>query len=567
MKTDEEMGLDRGGVELETDDEENQARQDNTDYSPSSSSSAFSTTTTTSSPRLCEPSDDGDHESSTFIWPQSYRQSIDMMSNVSVSVQSPNLVGSVLRGGSSWLSNSFARPGSVFRGGSSLVGSPFARTDEASLDKPLIRPQIPYPDQHYLPAPPDCRTPIDNAVVRKPSFKELPPSPECSTAQAIVNGLNVLCGVGLLTTPYAVKEGGWLGMLLLLGFGSISFYTGILLKRCLDSSPELQTYPDIGQAAFGRTGRLCISVILYLELYACCVEYIILVGDSLSSMFPNAHLNYLGFVLNSQQLFAITTAFLVLPTVWLRDLSLLSYLSAGGVTASVIAVLCLLWVGTVDKVGFHPGGTPLDLANLPVALGLYGFCFSGHSVFPNIYSSMRTPSEFPSVMFYCFLICTIVYSGVAVLGYMMFGEFTKSQFTLNLPPEFVASKLAIGTTVVNPLSKYALTMTPVALSLEEILPSNHQSRPVVLVIRTLLVLSTLIVALKVPYFGFVMALLGSIFTMLVALILPCACYLSIQRRSTNYLQVSLCVWIILVGVACSCIGSYSSIKQILSKAN
>lgn len=73
-------------------------------------------------------------------------------------------------------------------------------------------------------------------------------------------GLNVLCGVGLLTTPYAVKEGGWLGMLLLLGFGSISFYTGILLKRCLDSSPELQTYPDIGQAAFGRTGRLCISV-------------------------------------------------------------------------------------------------------------------------------------------------------------------------------------------------------------------------------------------------------------------------------------------------------------------
>lgn len=131
-------------------------------------------------------------------------------------------------------------------------------------------------------------------------------------------------------------------------------------------------------------------------------------------------------------------------------------------------------------------------------------------------------------MFWCsFLICTIVYSGVAVLGYMMFGEFTKSQFTLNLPPEFVASKLAIGTTVwstdyrdswfhinlkhsasklivlqvVNPLSKYALTMTPVALSLEEILPSNHQSRPVVLVIRTLLVLSTLIVALKVPYFG------------------------------------------------------------------
>lgn len=73
---------------------------------------------------------------------------------------------------------------------------------------------------------------------------------------------------------------------------------------------------------------LMLAGILFLQ--ACCVEYIILVGDSLSSMFPNAHLNYLGFVLNSQQLFAITTAFLVLPTVWLRDLSLLSYLSGNG---------------------------------------------------------------------------------------------------------------------------------------------------------------------------------------------------------------------------------------------
>lgn len=76
-------------------------------------------------------------------------------------------------------------------------------------------------------------------------------------------GINVLCGVGILTTPYAIKEGGWLGMLLLFALGGISCYTGILLKKCLDSSPGLVTYPDIGQAAFGITGRLCISVILF----------------------------------------------------------------------------------------------------------------------------------------------------------------------------------------------------------------------------------------------------------------------------------------------------------------
>jgi vesicular inhibitory amino acid transporter len=34
----------------------------------------------------------------------------------------------------------------------------------------------------------------------------------------------------------------------------------ILLKNCLESSPGLKTYPDIGQIAFGVTGRLVISI-------------------------------------------------------------------------------------------------------------------------------------------------------------------------------------------------------------------------------------------------------------------------------------------------------------------
>jgi len=62
-------------------------------------------------------------------------------------------------------------------------------------------------------------------------------------------------------------------------------------------------------------------------MQACCVEYITLAGDNLASMFPGAHLNLGGLNLNSEQLFALTTAIAVLPTVWLRDQSLLSYLS------------------------------------------------------------------------------------------------------------------------------------------------------------------------------------------------------------------------------------------------
>lgn len=76
--------------------------------------------------------------------------------------------------------------------------------------------------------------------------------------------MNILCGVGILSTPYAVKEGGWVGLSILLIFALLSFYTGILLRYCLDSAPGLETYPDIGQAAFGTTGRFAISVSLLI---------------------------------------------------------------------------------------------------------------------------------------------------------------------------------------------------------------------------------------------------------------------------------------------------------------
>ncbi|KAL0358641.1 UNVERIFIED_CONTAM: Amino acid transporter AVT1C [Sesamum angustifolium] len=247
--------------------------------------------------------------------------------------------------------------------------------------------------------------------------------------------MNVLCGVGILSTPYAVKEGGWLGLSILLTFAVLSYYTGILLRSCLDSQPGLETYPDIGQAAFGTTGRVAISIILYVELYACCVEYIILESDNLSSLFPNAHLNFGAFELNSHHLFAVMTALAVLPTVWLRDMSVLSYIS-------------------VDQVGFQTKGTTLNLSTLPVAIGLYGYCYSGHAIFPNIYTSMVKPSQYPAVLLTSFAICTMMYAAVAVLGYMMFGESTQSQFTLNMPQDLVASKIALWTTVVNPFTKY-----------------------------------------------------------------------------------------------------------------
>ncbi|KAK4707870.1 hypothetical protein R3W88_028795 [Solanum pinnatisectum] len=489
-------------------------------------------------------------------WPQSYRQSMDIYS----SVPSPSLT--------------FLGTPSLSHLGSSFLASSLTRrhTPEVlpSLHKPLIsQAEEDQPPQRrsshtLLPPLPSRRSAIKKFPDEKSVAHELLVSRQSSYGQGVLNGINVLCGVGILSTPYAVKEGGWAGLSLLFIFGMLSYYTGILLRYCLDSQPGLETYPDIGQAAFGTVGRIIISIILYVELYSCCVEYIILEGDNLSALFPNAHLNLGGYQLDARHLFALVTTLAVLPTVWLRDLTILSYISAGGVIASVMVVICLYWLGLVDHVDTQSKETVLNLSSLPVAIGLYGYCYSGHAVFPNIYTSLEKRSQFPAVLFTSFAIVTVLYAGAAVMGYMMFGDSAESQFTLNLPTDLVASKIAFWTTIVNPFTKYALTMAPVAMSLEELIPSNHtKSHMYSILIRTALVMSTLIVALKIPFFAFVMALIGSFFTMLVTLILPCACFLRILKGKTSPIQVVTCILIIIIGSISAVIGSYSALSKII----
>ncbi|BAT96250.1 hypothetical protein VIGAN_08315900 [Vigna angularis var. angularis] len=488
-----------------------------------------------------------------MAWPQSYRQSIDLYG----SVPSPNI--------------GFLGTTSLSRLGSSFISSSLTRRQTLEILQPEKKSLLQPTEEEQL-----RHTLLPSQLSRKSSIRKDPSKVshevhipgQCTFGQAVLNGINALCGIGILSTPYAVKEGGWVGLSILLLYALFSYYTGLLLRYCLDSSPGLETYPDIGQAAFGTIGRVIISIILYMELYACCIEYIIVESDNLSTLFPNAHINLGGIEVNAHILFAILTALALLPTVWLRDLRILSYISACGVIATVLVVVCLIWVCLVDKAAIDDsqGTTTLNLATFPVAMGLYGYCYAGHAVFPNLYTAMANRNQFPGVLLVCFAICTSLYCAVAVVGYSAFGEGTHSQFTLNMPQHLVAAKIAVWTTVVNPFTKYALSLSPVAMCLEELIPPNHPNFNIYSkLIRTALVISTLAVGLSVPFFGLVMSLTGSLLTMFVSLILPAACFLSIRGGRISSFQVALCVTIIIVGVVSSCFGSYSSLAEIIEK--
>lgn len=81
-----------------------------------------------------------------------------------------------------------------------------------------------------------------------------------SFSQTVFNAMNILAGVGLLSMPYSIAEAGLAGLLLLVLYAAVCAYTGVLLRRCMDADGAIQTYPDIGSAAFGTPGRVAVAV-------------------------------------------------------------------------------------------------------------------------------------------------------------------------------------------------------------------------------------------------------------------------------------------------------------------
>ncbi|PON41718.1 Amino acid transporter, transmembrane domain containing protein [Trema orientale] len=103
------------------------------------------------------------------------------------------------------------------------------------------------------------------------------------------------------------------------------------------------------------------------------------------------------------------------------------------------------------------------------------------------------------------------------------------------------------------------------MSLEELIPSNQSKSHHVyaILIRTGLVISTLLVALSIPFFGLVMSLIGSLLTMLVDLDTSLCLLPKYFEGKNNTHSGVLCTIVITVGVISSSFGTYSALSKII----
>lgn len=386
----------------------------------------------------------------------------------------------------------------------------------------------------------------------------------------IFNCTNMLVGVGTLSLALAFRQTGWiLGLILLTLPVLVTMYTARLLVRCLDANADAFTYGDIACLAYGSIGQHLCEVLFASELIAANAALFILFADSLSALLPGVN----------TQLCKIVVAFAMVPLNF-APFRILSITSAIGIFCFLGIITVLVTSGLVkpDAPGsLHEFATtslgPRSWTALATSIGMFMAPWGAHSVVPAIYRDMRHPAKYPKALRFTYSICFIIAFSVAVLGYAMFGDDVLPEITSSIlsvaqyPAAISAFTLILVTTI--PLTKVSLNNRPVIDTINRRFRIHPQQIDAMYAGETAVQLARaavglginmleLLLALAIPDFGNLVALLGSALCITISVVLPACFFMKIakaHRLEASAWDQGTCWALIVVGISCAVSGT------------
>ena len=389
----------------------------------------------------------------------------------------------------------------------------------------------------------------------------------------------------MLGLPFIFKSAGWIGgFFVCIVFAAVTWRASIIIGRTLNGDPRpcysfndspynsvqtpgssvdarirkpLKSFPEMASESFGHTGTIVLSSVLYFELFSCLCIFLVSIADHLRALYEENSLLHL---------MSMTAVILVLPLTILNTPRLLSYLSFFGTMSTIFVVLAVFLSSVSGGKMIEQAAEAKGITNegpdyflwrtkgLPLAFGMIAYTFSGHAIVPAIYTSMERPQDYEKMVNYTYIIVCFCCLLVAIGGYYMFGNMVDDQVTLTLdtasdnPPWTM--ELLTWLMVLTAFSKFVLTMFPLALGVEELIVDYiHSEKGMIIASATIKIIYNflaLCVAVYVPSFSFVCALVGLICTMSVSVIFPSAAHLKLYGPHLG-LGEKIIDWIFIIG--------------------
>ncbi|KAF9163330.1 hypothetical protein BGX21_011284 [Mortierella sp. AD011] len=383
---------------------------------------------------------------------------------------------------------------------------------------------------------------------------------------AFFNIVCVVAGTGTLGLPYSLAKGGWIGVGILILSVIMSIYTGILIIKCIyyNGHTRLASYQEIGQHAFGRIGLIAVWFFHTSIVLGAPVMYFILSGTEIQGL-TQAHVN-----LSDKVWIWICCGVVSIPFVLMKSLKEVSLLSIFGVIATVVLVVVTMVESGLDYKN-HKDTVKYDgaiLRNLPLTIATISVCFGGNVVYMHVEESMRYPRAWNKVLVWAMIACCLMYSMVAIPGYLTYGPGAASPILTSLP-DGPSNKVATIMIVAHVLLAAPVLMTSFALEVERVMDITVEKRGVFRerVYRTIirLVIMGVVggIACLVPFFDSFLSLLGALGNCMLIYVLPIGFYWKLVGwRQMRWYELVWCIIILIIGLLGCVIGSIDAIEEL-----
>lgn len=402
------------------------------------------------------------------------------------------------------------------------------------------------------------------------------PSQKMSTFAASMNFVTTMVGAGVLAFPALFKKAGCiLAPALLLGIGWITQEIGLIVNSSLEKVEQRahlgnevwsfgktpQSLEDLGEVAFGKSGKFCIGMITNFTLLMLCGALVVLIGSSLE---------FVSYTWQPYRFWVLLVSAVFFVLGLLKDMSIVSKLSPIGVMASVVYIACiccggLFVVGARSEAGLEMPKQSLFPESFKAlgsvtAVMLLGFFFV--SVVPPVRAGMATPEEMPKAISLSVRVVTSVYMLAGGLGYYAWGNAVSGNVLSDMTDPVTGLPLISGMVLSVAILLNLMVTFPilgnVVINAFEAAAGTSYSLP----IRIGVVFLSIIIGLLCPYFLEVIGVIAAIGIVCMSVFIPIPCAWKLERNLSAGTRRKHLVMMV-VGMLALVFGTWDSIEDLL----
>lgn len=392
-----------------------------------------------------------------------------------------------------------------------------------------------------------------------------------SVWDSTVTSFSTIVGMGLLSMPYAMSVAGMIGAPIIAFFVGCSAYTAHLMAWAFNS--EIQKMKEtpgalptnlgwgfLVRAAFGPKAGHAVNLFLVVELWGYLLSGVVAAGMNLNQLVDEVSV--------ASAIALCVLGIYVLSSVPAR---LISQVNAA---ANILfCIVCGMFIVTGLSLPSKAPASDIQYVKphgILVAAGIIVFSPAAHSVFPSLMQHTEDPKEFPRIMRRSYSAAAAIYLFFAVIGYYLFGNAVQPSAVQNIgvdlhlrpiPNMGWMNSVAAFCMVVKIGAAQPLTLLPLTSTVEGLLKGKlDEGLSMVLVPPVILTITAVVAMHFASEMASLLNVVGSIFCMNIAFVLPVLCYWKLSKGKVSFIQKIIFGGLAAMGLSFAVLGVISAVE-------